>query len=95
MSTNRAELSRRGRLIVKHPISTSRRKVEIPIRLNVHTGIFSAELDGHLIESDTLTRLRQLLINAAKMADGDQVSPILVQPSESVKIIDIQDVGEE
>lgn len=84
-------MSKHGRVITTHPVSTSKRKFEVSIRLNVHTGVFSAEVDGREHQSDRLSALRKIISSAARILDGDESSP---WDGQFVNVIDIPDAGE-
>lgn len=87
-------MSKLGRVIVTHPVATSKRKIEIPIRLNVHTGVFSAELDGIPFQSERLGLLRRSLTKAAMVVDGDGDQSSPTDGSVFDNVIDIPDAGE-
>ena len=89
-SENGTALPRRGRKITDHPIATSKRKLMVPVYLNVHLGTFSAKLDEVTFSSDRLIELRNILEHEARLTDGDMV---MVNGSPA-KVIDIQDLGD-
>lgn len=61
--------SGRGRKVAVHPVTTVARKELVTIRLNSHTGKFSATMDEVTYESDRLLELRSLLQSVATRRD--------------------------
>jgi hypothetical protein len=81
-------MSRKGYTVTRHPVSTSKRRIEVPIKLNAHTGVFWAEVDGEICESDRLLALRSIITSKLRLADGDQVE---ILPGDFRNVIDIGD----
>lgn len=67
----------KGKLLTTHPIKTSLRKENVQIKIDSHTGMFSADVDGKLLSDSDLSNLRQRIEFQVKYIDKD-LWPLIV-----------------